>query len=155
MSCLQLDEAQRRTLHEMGIHHPHPSVRQRAQALQQLARGETLAAVAATFGVHLNSIENWARWWRQQGLVGLFQRPRSGRPPKWDATRRQALGALAQQCGGTVRHLLGTLGADDISECTARRYLHDQGLRYKRCRYSVKKSAMNLRSVAPNSSSPD
>ncbi len=25
MSCLQLDEAQRRTLHEMGIHHPHPS----------------------------------------------------------------------------------------------------------------------------------
>ena len=77
------------------------------------------------------------------------------RPPKWDATRRQALGALAQQCGGTVRHLLGTLGADDISECTARRYLHDQGLRYKRCRYSVKKSAMNLRSVAPNSSSHD
>ena len=40
MACLQLDEAQARTLHEMGIHHPHPIVRQRAQALQQLARGE-------------------------------------------------------------------------------------------------------------------
>ena len=34
MACLQLDEAHRRTLHEMDIHHPHPSVRQRAQALE-------------------------------------------------------------------------------------------------------------------------
>ena len=158
MSCLQLDEAQRRTLHEMGIHHPHPSVRQRAHALQQLARGETLAAVAATFGVHLNSIENWARWWRQQGVVGLFQPPRPGRPPKWDASLRQALVKLAQQRGGTVHHLLGTLAAgdiSDISDSTARRYLHDQGLRYKRCRYSVKKSVMNLRSVVPKSSLDD
>ena len=34
MACLQLDETHRCTLHQMGIHHPHPSVRQRAQALQ-------------------------------------------------------------------------------------------------------------------------
>lgn len=93
MACLQLDKAQTRTLHEMGIHHPHQSVRQRAQALQQLARGETLAVVSARFGVHLNSVENWARWWRQRGVVGLFQPPRPGRPLKWDAARQHALGS--------------------------------------------------------------
>ena len=61
MACLQLDEVQARTLHETGIHHPHPIVLQRAQALQQLARGETLAVVSTRFVVHLNSVENWAR----------------------------------------------------------------------------------------------
>lgn len=41
MSCLQLNEAQVRTLHEMGLHHPHPCMRQGAQALGQWARGDT------------------------------------------------------------------------------------------------------------------
>lgn len=134
MACLQLDEAQARTLHEMGIHHPHPIVRQRAQALQQLARGETLAVVSTRFGVHLNSVENWARWWRERGVVGLFQPARPGRPTKWDAARQRS---------GRARQLLEALGATDIGNDTARRYLQAQGLRYKRCRYAVKKSAMN------------
>ena len=143
MACLQLDEAQARTLHEMGIHHPHPIVRQRAQALQQLARGETLAVVSTRFGVHLNSVENWARWGRQRGVVGLFQPARPGRPPKWDAARQHALGELARQRSGGARQLLEALGVTDIGNDTARRYLQAQGLRYKRCRYAVKKSAMN------------
>ncbi len=121
MACLQLDEAQTRTLHEMGIHHPHPCVRQRAQALQQLARGETLAIVSAHFGVHLNSVENWARWWCQRGVVGLFQPARPGRPPKWDAPRQQALAALAQQRSGGAHQLLEALGATDIGDDTTRR----------------------------------
>lgn len=142
MACLQLDPVQARTLHDLGIYHPHPCVRQRAQALQQLARGDTLSAVATTFGVHLNSVENWARWWRQRGLVGLFQPTRSGRPPKWDASRQQTLAQAALQRGGSAHQLLDALGATDISDSTARRYLHAQGMRYKRCRYGLKKSAM-------------
>ncbi len=88
MACLHLNEAQSRTSHEMGIHHPHPSVRQRAQAVRQLARGETLAVVSTPrFGVHLNSVESWACWWRLDGIVGLFQPAHPGRPSKWNATR--------------------------------------------------------------------
>ena len=64
MTCLQTDEAQARTLHKMGIHHPRPSVRQRAQALWQLARGATLAVVSTHIGVYQSRVENWARWWR-------------------------------------------------------------------------------------------
>lgn len=155
MACLQLDEAQSRTLHEMGIHHPHRSVRQRAQALQQLARGETLAVVSTRFGVHLNSVENWARWWRLDGIVGLFQPARPGRPPKWNATRQQALAELAQQRSGGAHQLLAALGATDICDDTARRYLQAQGLRYKRCRYDVKKSAMNAPFGGPKRSLRD
>lgn len=155
MACLQLDEVQDRTLHEMGIHHPHPSVRQRAQALQQLARGDTLAVVSARFGVHLNSVENWARWWRQRGLVGLFQPARPGRPPKWDATRQHALAELARQRSGGAHSLLEALGATDICDDTARRYLRVQGLAYKRCRYDVKKSVMNRPFAGPKPSSPN
>ena len=155
MSCLHLDETQRRTLHEMGIHHPHPCVRQRAQALQQLARGDTLATVSTRFGVHLNSVENWARWWRQRGVVGLFQPSRPGRPPKWDADRQYALGQLARQRSGGAHQLLEALGATDICDDTARRYLQAQGLRYKRCRYDVKKSAMNRYFDEPKPPSPD
>lgn len=155
MACLQLDDVQARTLHEMGIHHPHPSVRQRAQALQQLARGETLAIVSARFGVHLNSVENWARWWRQRGVVGLFQPARPGRPPKWDVARQHALVELACQRSGGARQLLEALGQTDICDDTARHYLRAQGLTYKRCRYEVKKSAMNRPFGARKRSSPD
>ncbi len=124
----------------MDIHHPHPSVRQRAQALQQLARDETLAVVSTRFGVHQSSVENWARWWRQHSIVGLFQPVRPGRPPNWDTTRRHVLAELAQQRSGGADQLLALLGATDICDDTARRYLHAQGLSYKRCRYDVKKA---------------
>ena len=115
-------------------------MRQRAQALQLLARGDTLAAVSTRFGVHLNSVENWARWWRQRGVFSLFQPSRPGRPPKWNADRQRALGELAQQRSGGAHQLLEALGATNICDDTARRYLQAQGLRYKRCRYDVKKA---------------
>lgn len=93
-----------------------------------------------TFGVHLSGVENWARWWRSQGLVDLFQSPRPGQPPNWDARHQQALGDLARLRSGSAHQLLDTWGATDINDSTARRYLQQQGLRYKRARYDVKKA---------------
>lgn len=63
MKRFYLAEEERRTLFEMGMWHPHPRVRRRAQALVRLAQGMTQTQAAREFNVHLNSVRAWIRRW--------------------------------------------------------------------------------------------
>jgi transposase len=144
MKLLVLDEMARQTLREMGVFHPHPRARLRAQAILRLSQGVTLQQTAGEFDVHLNSVEQWRRRWNRQGLVGLVEGRHSGRWPKWRPEQQEALRMLAEAEGGSATTLLRHMPcADDlpvISEETARRYLRAMQCSYKRYRYSLKKS---------------
>jgi len=73
MKHLELSEHERRTLREMGVFHPHPRTRMRAQGILRLSEGLTLQKTADEFGVHLNSVEQWRQRWGKLGLVGLYE----------------------------------------------------------------------------------
>jgi transposase len=129
MKLLELSKDERRTLREMGIFHPHPRTRMRAQGILRLSQGLTLQQTADEFMVHLNSVEQWRQRWNKLGLAGLYEGRHTGRPKKWTSEQRQALGELAQSEGGTVvallRHIERQQEQAPISENTAVRYLKE------------------------------
>ena len=144
MKLLILDKVEQQTLREMGVFHPHPRTRIRAQAIVRLSQGLTLQQTADEFHVHLNSIEQWRQRWNRQGLAGMYEGRHTGRRRKWTDEQQDALRTLAEAEGGSANTLLRSMapveGLPAINEETARRYLHDMNFSYKRYRYSLKKS---------------
>jgi transposase len=52
----------------------------RAQIILRSADGESNTAIAERFGVSGPLVSHWRRRYRAQGLAGLYDAPRSGRP---------------------------------------------------------------------------
>lgn len=152
MKLLVLTKVEQQTLREMGILHEHYRTRMRAQAILRLSQGLTLQQTADEFMVHINSIEQWRQRWNRLGLAGLYEGRHTGRPAKWSPSQREKLGQLAQAEAGSARSLLRQIptqeGVPAISESTAKRYLHQLNMRYKRSRYSFKKNATKRPSSA-------
>jgi transposase len=74
----------------------HPEVRQRAIAIRLLHLGQKPAAVADIVMVNANTVWTWHRRYRQAGLAGLQDQPRSGRPGKADAAYVERLELLLE-----------------------------------------------------------
>ena len=147
MKLLLLSTVEQQTLREMGIMHEHYRTRMRAQAILRLSQGLTLQQTADEFMVHINSIEQWRQRWNRMGLAGLYEGRHTGRPAKWSPAQREALGQLAQEEGGSAGSLLRQVADESnpaISESTAKRYLKQMNMRYKRVRYSFKKNGMKM-----------
>ena len=145
MKLLKLAEVEQQTLREMGIHHGHNRTRMRAQAILRLSQGLTLQQTPDEIMVYLNSVEQWRQRWNKLGLVGLYEGRHTGRPAKWSAEQQTALAELAEvECGlagSLLREIEQNEDGTAISVWTAKRYLKQMHLHYKRSRYSFKKNA--------------
>jgi putative transposase len=67
----------------------------RATALLELHRGKTLGQVALSLSVHPVTVANWRDAYNQVGLQCLQDKPRHGRPIKFDGHSRAQITALA------------------------------------------------------------
>jgi len=76
-----LMEAERITLLEARDQGPTAPLRRRAQAVELSRRGYRLTAIADLLDVHRQAVSGWLTLWTTQGLRGLYDLPRSGRPP--------------------------------------------------------------------------
>src|SRR5512133_121290 len=65
-------------------HDKRPEVRQRAMGLRLLHEGQTPQAVAELMSVSQPTVYDWHHRWQADGLEGLANRPKSGRPLKAD-----------------------------------------------------------------------
>ena len=65
--------------------------RQRAHAILLSAKGYTLDQLADIFDCDRDTISRWLELWQQQGLEGLADAPKTGRPPKLDAVAHEIL----------------------------------------------------------------
>jgi putative transposase len=70
-------------------------VYRRALALLELDRGKTYTAVAETLDACNSTVATWSKNYREQGLLCLHDRPRSGRPVEIDGKQRAKVTALA------------------------------------------------------------
>jgi transposase len=138
MKLVELSKDKQRTLREMGVFHPHPRTRMRAQGILRLSQGLTLQETADEFMVHLNSVEQWRQRWKKLGLAGLYEGRHTGRPRKWTPRQREVLAEVAEsESGASVVGLLRQIEQrreHAISESTAARYLKEMEFTYKRCR---------------------
>jgi len=67
----------------------------RATGLLALNRGETLETVATLLGVSNDTVRAWRNRYQAEGLKGLSDKPRSGRPIEIDGLQRAQITALA------------------------------------------------------------
>lgn len=70
---------------------PRAEVVRRATAVHALHLGHKPEAVAQMVKAGKSTIGAWHRQWREAGVEGLADEPRSGRPPKANATYQAAL----------------------------------------------------------------
>ena len=68
---------------------------QRAWIVLAAADGQRNAQIARDLGVHVDTVRTWRGRFAAQGMQGLADRPRSGRPPVFAATVRAEVTALA------------------------------------------------------------
>jgi putative transposase len=61
----------------------------------ELDRGKTFTTVAETVGTTHQTVSTWATRYKREGLECLHDKPRSGRPIKFDGAQRAKITALA------------------------------------------------------------
>jgi transposase len=76
----QLNEKELKIIKTAMTRDKRPEVRQRATAIHLLHLGQKPEQVAETLAVKVGSIYNWHKRWRNGGLEGLANQPKSGRP---------------------------------------------------------------------------
>lgn len=84
---LTTDELTR--LEACSLHARHPRQRRRAQAILGHHRGHSLNQLAAFYAVRYATVHAWVHAWQQQGLAGLLEGKRAGRPSKLDAPAKK------------------------------------------------------------------
>lgn len=92
----QLSESELEEIEEAQRTAPDPRVRQRATGLRLLHMSKQPAEVAELLNVSQATVFNWHREWRAEGLDGLADKPRSGRPPLADAAYRARVEELIE-----------------------------------------------------------
>jgi len=76
---------------------PYPEVRQRAIAVRMLHLGQHPEQVAQAVMVTSNTVYAWHKRWRDQGIAGLRDGHRTGRPGKADQAYIDELGRLLER----------------------------------------------------------
>jgi transposase len=119
----------------------------RIRAIELLAGGRKPEAVAETLGCARSSVYAWAKAWREMGLWGLREEPRSGRKRSLEGRAELLLKELLEEAnpqsrgyrssGWTVPMLKSELARSGyvVSERTVRRTLKRLGFRWKRPKY--------------------
>ena len=109
-------------------------------ALRLRIRGKSAQEVAEAFGVTERTIWNWVRRFNEQGIDGLLDRPRSGRPrkipPGQSAELRQRVvhPESVGETHWTARKFHGYLSQTlelEVGYSTVVRWLHEQDFRLK------------------------
>jgi putative transposase len=93
----QLTDEEVQVVNEAINHAPEPEVRQRAIALKMLHLRHPAREVAEMMAVDMGSIYNWHKRWKAEGIKGLKDRPRSGRPGNADQAYIERLEQVIDQ----------------------------------------------------------
>jgi len=75
-----LSDAEQVTLQQAYQQHPTFRASQRAHALLLNHRGYSMARLSELFEVQHETVSRWCERWEKEGITGLFDQERSGRP---------------------------------------------------------------------------
>ncbi|MGB8382687.1 MAG: IS630 family transposase [Dermatophilaceae bacterium] len=108
--------ADRRRLKQRAAGHKSPyRDRQRALIVLFAARGQATAAVAARVGVSIDTARKWRSRFATNGLAGLTDLPRCGRPRRFTEIQRVEIKALACELPATHGVPLATWTCVDLA----------------------------------------
>ena len=136
---LSLEEKQ--TLEAMYKNHPCHVPRKRAYAVLLSNEGFTLKELSRFFAKSRQTMSTWLHNWEEDGICGLLDSPRSGRPSKLSAANRQEAIELVKESPRSLRKVVAQLVEKfgvKISCSTLKCYCKQINMRWKRVRRSLK-----------------
>lgn len=136
-----LTETDREQLTALFKHHNSHSVRRRAHSILLSADGFTIDEIVRIYQIHRDTVRITFDRWEKKGLDGLFDGPKSGRPPKLSPNEaNEAVKWLKEDPRSIKKALTNTneKTGKEISEWTLKRIAKRAGLRWKRMRKSHK-----------------
>lgn len=116
-------------------------IRQRAHAVLLSHSGKTVNELAETFEVNRDTVRDWFHGWERDGVKGLADKTRTGKPPILTlAEQAQAVELLTANPRSTKQVLqeIKAKTGKTISAVTLRRIARRSHLRWKRMRRSAK-----------------
>ena len=104
-----LTEAEQITLLEARAQGPTAALRRRAQAVELSSRGYRRTALADLLNVHEETVSGWLNRWDTQGLRGLYDHPRGGRPPRFTLAEAEQVRLDVEQSPRQLRQVQARL----------------------------------------------
>jgi transposase len=136
-----LSAIEQSSLQAMYRHHDNYYTRQRAHGVLLSSEAWSVREIAAILGVHRQSVASWLHAWEHEGLCGLLEKPRSGRPKHLEEAEIELALELVNDNPRTLKKALSLLEEQTgktISTQTLKRLCKQAGMSWKRVRKSLK-----------------
>ena len=91
-----LSDVELQTLSDAYSYAPQSGFRRRAHAILLSNKGYTINQISDILNAHRETVSIWLTLWDRQGLLGLKDDARSGRPPTYDEAARTRLKQLVK-----------------------------------------------------------
>lgn len=140
------------TLDQLAKCHRFPDFRRRALGILALDQGRSVVDICEVLRVSDQPVYNWAKGWREKGLVGILDGHKGGAPRKLTEEMLDVAAEIATKepltLGKIAAHVMDRFpdapkfGLDRLSAG-----LKARKISFKRNRLSLKKSAMKMPSV--------
>ena len=120
---------------------PSPRARARAHSLLLSAQGRSITDIAQIYHVDRDTVATWLTNWEQQGEASLYDRPRSGRPPKLTPDEQALAYEYVKDTPQSLKQVgdrLAKKTGKPLSLSTLKRLAKKAGLHWKRVRKSLK-----------------
>ena len=111
-----LNDVEIETLQQMHAHHPSRRARMRAHSLLLSHQRYTIPQIAHLYQVDQRRVSAWMERWQTWGVVGLYDRPRSGRPRILNAEEQQQVYAYLDDSPKDLKKV-----ADAVEQKTSKR----------------------------------
>jgi len=137
----ELSESERDQLTGLLKYHEWHSVRRRSHSILLSADGFTIEEIARIYQIDRDTVGATLDRWESEGIEGLFDAPRSGRPPKLSAEEADEAVRLLKEEPRSIKKAVAATREKTgkaISEWTLKRLAKGADLRWKRMRKSLK-----------------
>lgn len=121
-----LHDTEIETLQHLHRYHPSRRARMRAHCILLSHQRYTIPHMARVYQIDRRRISVWIDRWQAWGLVGVYDRPRSGRPPTFTAQEQQRITDYLRDSPKDVKQIVEAMEHETtkrVSTKTIKRYL--------------------------------
>lgn len=136
-----LDDSQIQLLKNLTENDPSSRVRMRANIILMSSKGICVDDIAFIYDIHRDTVSSRIDSWEKDGITGLYDKPRSGAPPKLTVSEVETVKKLITETPNSPKTVLAKITETTgkvISISTLKRIAKSAGLRWKRARKSLK-----------------
>lgn len=104
-----LTDAEQQALMDAYRYADKPALRRRAHGILLSHKGHTISQICDILSVTRDTVASWFKAWESEGLEGLRDKARSGRPPIYDNQEQERLQELVEETPHQIKTIRARL----------------------------------------------